>query len=169
MTFTKVTIFLQDLLHQIHYSTSLNLSGREILFLVLLGVAAWLAGRKRSHILPGYCIFLILYITLLCRAPGYDESVRWNLRFWPSAGIWAGNLLNILLYVPLGWTAARAQRQRNWFQLLALGAALSVFCECVQHLTARGCADVNDVVWNVVGIGIGVFIRFKMRKLFWRD
>ena len=103
-----------------------------------------------------FTIFLILYITLLRRAPGYDESIRWELRLWPSAGIWAGNLLNILLYIPLGWTAARAQRQRNWFQLLASGAALSVFCECVQHLTARGCADVNDVVWNVVGMGIGV-------------
>ncbi len=160
MTFTRVTIFLQELLHQIHYSTSLNLSGKEIVFLAVLGLAAWMAGRKRSHILPGYCIFLILYITILRRAPGYDESIRWNLRFWPGAGIWAGNLLNILLYVPLGWTAARTQRQRNWFQLLALGAALSVFCECVQHLTARGCADVNDVVWNVVGIGIGGFIRF---------
>ena len=103
MTFTRVTIFLQELLHQIHYSTSLNLSGKEIIFLTILGLAAWIAGRKRPRILPGYCIFLILYITLLRRAPGYDESIRWNLRFWPRAGIWAGNLLNILLYIPLGW------------------------------------------------------------------
>lgn len=155
MTFTRVTIFLQELLHQIHYSTSLNLSGKEIVFLAVLGLAAWMAGRKRSHILPGYCIFLILYITILRRTPGYDESIRWNLRFWPGAGIWAGNLLNILLYVPLGWTAARTQRQRNWFQLLMLGVALSVFCECVQYLTGRGCADVNDVIWNVVGMLVG--------------
>ena len=62
--------------------------------------------------------------TAVSLTPGYDESIRWNLRFWPGAGIWAGNLLNILLYIPLGWTAARTQ-----------------------HLTARGCADVNDVVF----------------------
>lgn len=155
MTFTKVTIFLQELLHQIHYSRSLNLSGNEIIFLAVLGLAVWIAGRKRPRILSGYCIFLILYITLLRRAPGYDESVRWSLRFWPRAGIWAGNLLNILLYIPLGWTAARTQRRRNWFQLLMLGAALSVFCECVQYLTGRGCADVNDVIWNVVGMSVG--------------
>ena len=97
MTFTRITTFLQELMHQLHYSTSLNLSGKEILFLVLLGVAVWLAGRKRKHILPGYYTFMSLYITILRRAPGYDESIRWNLRFWPSAGIWAGNLLNILL------------------------------------------------------------------------
>lgn len=57
MTFTRITTFLQELMHQLHYSTSLNLSGKEILFLVLLGVAVWLAGRKRKHILPGYLYF----------------------------------------------------------------------------------------------------------------
>ena len=35
-----------------------------------------------------------------------------------------------------------------------LGVALSVFCECVQYLTGRGCADVNDVIWNVVGMAV---------------
>lgn len=160
MTFTKITIFLQELLHQLHYSTSLNLSGKEIIFLTVLGLAAWVTGRRKPRILSCYCIFLILYITLLRRAPGYDESIRWNLRFWPSAGIWAGNLLNLLLYVPLGWTAARTQRRRNWTQLLVPGAALSVFCECGQHLTGRGCADVNDVVWNVVGMGVGALEKY---------
>ena len=49
---------------------------------------------------------------------------------------------------------ARTQRRRNWFRLLILGVALSVFCECVQYLTGRGCADVNDVIWNVVGMAV---------------
>ena len=46
-----------------------------------------------------------------------------------------------------------------------------MFCECMQHLTARGCADVNDVVWNVMGMGIeiGVFIGVKMMDLFRRN
>ena len=56
MTFTKVTIFLQELLHQIHYSRSLNLSGNEIIFLAVLGLAVWIAGRKRPRILPGHSV-----------------------------------------------------------------------------------------------------------------
>ena len=102
--------------------------------------------------------------TAVSLTPGYDESIRWNLRFWPGAGIWAGNLLNILLYIPLGWTAARTQHRRSWLQLLLLGAGLSVFCECAQHLTARGCADVNDVVWNVVGMGIGAWVNILVHQ-----
>ena len=50
---------------------------------------------------------------------------------------------------------ARTQRRRNWFRLLALGAVLSVSCECIQYLTGRGYADVNDVIWNVVGMAAG--------------
>lgn len=155
MTFTKATIFLQELLYQIHHSTSLNLSVGEIIFLIILGLMTWRDWKNRRNIQFFYSVFLILYITLLRREPIHQESIRWSLRFEPSAKIWAGNLLNILLYIPLGWTAAQMQRQKNWVQLLLLGASLSIFCECVQHLTERGCADVNDVLWNVVGMAIG--------------
>ncbi len=155
MTFTKATIFLQELMYQIHHSTSLNLSIWEIVIWIILGLMAWRDWENRRNIQFFYSIFLILYITLLRREPIHQESIRWSFRFDPSAKIWAGNLLNILLYIPLGWTAARIQCQKNWIQLLLLGASLSVFCECVQHLTERGCADVNDVLWNVVGMAIG--------------
>ena len=41
-----------------------------------------------------YGVFLILYITLLRREPGYNENIRLYLKLWPDADVWAGNLLD---------------------------------------------------------------------------
>ena len=83
-----------------------NLSALEAAALLVLAALVWLA-RKRLPVLPVvYSVFLALYITLLRRAPGYDEEIRWHLALWSGAGLWAGNLLNLALFLPLGWTAA---------------------------------------------------------------
>lgn len=102
----------------------------------------------------GYSVFLILYITLLRRAPGYDENIRLTLKLLPNAGLWAGNLLNLVLYIPLGWTAQKyLQRPRGKVIFGAL--ALSVCCEGIQYITTRGYADVNDILFNALGAAIG--------------
>ena len=64
-----------------------NLSALEAAALLVLAALVWLA-RKRFPVLPVvYSVFLVLYITLLRRAPGYDEEIRWHLAFWTSAGL----------------------------------------------------------------------------------
>lgn len=116
---------MRELLSQIHYATSANLSLSEIIFLALLGTIAW-HNRKGKQWLPvAYCVFLILYITLLRRASGYNESIRLRLKLCPNAGVWAGNLLNLLLYVPYGTTSWQWRREGK--KIVAVGFALSVF------------------------------------------
>ena len=81
-----MTGFLQGLREGI----SGNLSALEAAALLVLAVLAWLA-RKQFRMLPAiYSMFLVLYITLLRRAPGYDEEIRWHLAFWSGVGLWAG-------------------------------------------------------------------------------
>ncbi len=128
----------------------------------ILALLAFLAWRKRKEIplLPVlYSVFLILHITLLRRRPGYHEGVRLHFLLWPGMGLMVGNLLNIILYLPLGWAAAQwLHRRRNstaWAVLT--GAVLSAFCEWVQYVTGRGMADVNDVAFNTLGAAAGVF------------
>lgn len=93
---------MRELLNQIHYSTSANLTVPEIVILAALGLLAWLTRKEKSWLPTTYSVFLILYITLLRRAPGYNENIRLHLKLWPNAGVWAGNLLNLILYVPFG-------------------------------------------------------------------
>ena len=151
--------FFRELLHEILYSTSINLSLLEVVFLAIVAGLVWLPGRKKPKIFLYYSIFLIIYITLLRRAPGYDENIHWNLRIWPNAGIWAGNLLNLFLYMPMGYFLLKCKKKLSWWKIFFAAACLSIFCETLQYYTGRGWADVNDVVFNVMGAGVGAWIK----------
>ena len=138
-----------------------NLSVLEAAALLVLAVLAWLA-RKRFPMIPAiYSVFLVLYITLLRRAPGYDEEIRWHLSFWSGAGLWAGNLLNLALFLPLGWTATSlTKRKAKGILLVVLCAfALSLGCETAQYLLGRGQADSNDIFFNTLGAAVGAVLR----------
>lgn len=153
---------MRELLSQIHYATSANLSLSELVLLVLLGTMAWHNRKDKQWFPPIYCVFLILYITLLRRAPGYNESIRLRLKLWPNAGVWAGNLLNLILYVPYGITSRQWKLEGK--KIVAIGFALSVFCEALQYLTGRGMADVNDVLFNTLGALVGVCVAKRLAK-----
>lgn len=148
------------LLHQIHYSTSANLTVPEIVILVVLGLLAWLNRKEKSWLPTAYSVFLILYITLLRRAPGYNENIQLHLKLWPNAGVWAGNLLNLILYVPFGWTSQRWKPNRKRIAVEAF--MFSVGCEVLQYFTGRGMADVNDVLFNTLGAAAGIWLAEKV-------
>ena len=52
------------------------------------------------------------------------------------------------------------------WQILLTGFVLSVFCEALQYVTGRGWADVNDVVFNVLGMDCGAWI-YSKRACHW--
>ena len=148
---------MSELFQQLSFSANENLSVGEGIVLLLLAVVVWF-NRKRIKPLPAlYSIFLILYITLLRRAPGYDENIRLHLKLLPNAGVWAGNLLNLILYIPLGWTMKQQGKKA-----VVIAFILSVFCELMQYATSRGWADVNDILFNTFGATIGVWAAKKV-------
>lgn len=152
-----MTGFLQGLREGI----SGNLSALEAAALLVLAVLAWLA-RKQFRMLPAiYSMFLVLYITLLRRAPGYDEEIRWHLAFWSGVGLWAGNLLNLALFVPLGWTAAglTKRRAKGILFVVLFAFTLSLCCEIAQYLLGRGQADSNDIFFSTLGAAVGAALR----------
>lgn len=151
---------MRELLHQIHYSTSANLTVPEIVILVALGLLAWLNHKDKRWLPTAYSVFLILYITLLRRAPGYNENARLFLKLWPNTGVWAGNLLNLILYVPFGWTSQRWKPNRKRIVIAAF--MLSVCCEVHQYFTGRGMADVNDILFNTLGAAVGIWLAEKV-------
>lgn len=147
-------------IHQIHRSTSANLTAGECIILIALGLLAWLNRKDKQWLLTVYSVFLILYITLLRRAPGYNENIRLHLKLWPNAGVWAGNLLNLILYIPFGWTSQRWKPSRKRIVIAAF--MLSVCCEVLQYFTGRGMADVNDILLNTLGAAVGAWLAEKV-------
>lgn len=148
---------MPEIVYQLRRSTSANLTVPEIVILVVLGLFAWLNRKDKQWLPTAYSVFLILYITLLRRAPGYNENIRLHRKLWLNAGVWAGNLLNLILYIPLGWTSQRWKPNRKRIVVVA-AFLLSVFCEVLQYFTGRGMADVNDVLFNTLGAVVGVWL-----------
>ena len=151
---------MRELLHQIHYSTSANLTVGECVILIVLGLLAWFNRKDRQWLPTAYSVFLILYITLLRRAPGYNENIRLHLKLWQNAGVLAGNLLNLILYVPFGWTSQRWKA--NGKRIVIAAFMLSVCCEVLQYVTGRGMADVNDILFNTLGTAVGIWLAGKV-------
>lgn len=67
-------------------------------------------------------------------------------------------LLNVLLFVPLGATIALLLRRRAWPLAILVGVALSAAVEFAQRSIAGRVPDLGDVLWNTVGAAIGVIV-----------
>lgn len=73
---------------------------------------------------------------------------------------WAGNLLNLFLYVPFGWTSQRWKPNRK--KIVVVAFMFSVCCETLQYFTGRGMADVNDILFNTLGAVAGAWFAEKV-------
>ena len=75
-------------------------------------------------------------------------------------GYWWDIVLNILLFIPLGFLLG----VKGWKAIL-FGFLLSAFIECAQYLFLLGYCEADDVLNNTIGtvVGIGVW---KMLSVF---
>lgn len=112
--------------------------------------------RKRKAILILY-IFFILWVTLFTREPRAARIVKglfWEVRM----RYWWDIVLNILLFIPLGFLLG----DKGWKAIL-YGFLLSAFIECAQYLFLLGYCEADDVLHNTIGCGLGVLL------CTWRD
>lgn len=112
-------------------------------------------------------MLLTLYITLLRRTPEYNEEIRYHISFLPDVKVWTGNLLNVILYIPLGGTIYNMAASIKGTAFAALLS--SVLCDIIQYFTHRGVVDINDVLFNLIGACAGTllfraFRAFKKKK-----
>lgn len=102
--------------------------------------------RQRRYLFV-YGLGLILYTTLLRRVPIAWNSSSHTARLEFAGFNPSGFFLNILLFVPLGFSFKKCHW---WFWLM-----LSATIEVVQEITHLGMFDVWDIVANTLGGLIG--------------
>lgn len=68
-------------------------------------------------------------------------------------------LMNVLVFVPIGFLVCIALRGVKWWKALMIGCGLSVSIEIMQFVLKRGTTEIGDVLHNTLGclIGIGVY------------
>lgn len=82
-----------------------------------------------------------------------------NINLIPFAdGLSLSFLLNIILFVPLGFLCPMFSKSYYHFKNVILaGAGLSLAIEISQLFTLHRATDINDLLTNVIGTGIGYF------------
>ncbi len=122
------------------------------------------------------CYLVVVFgATMLSRAGGYENGRIMPLFYayksaWNSFSEreWRNIILNILLFVPLGFLLPLGVKffQKFWRTYLA-GLALTALIEMTQLLLNRGIFEMDDILNNVLGtmVGYGIFamVRYFVR------
>ena len=153
-----------------------------IVTIVIAGLAVIVEvtdNRRTVGVLFASYIISVLIITLLVRT--YDVEVNTLLNpfakyeqlgkgfakdgwkcFSKNERICTEILLNILLFVPMGFLVPRLQESfRRWWKVLLLGLGFSLFIECSQLVLHMGCFDTADLMHNTIGAGVGYVVWHK--------
>ena len=123
--------------------------------------------NKQGIICVIICVLCIFFVTLFSRAPTLSR-VTHLIPLWSytSYGHWKQIVLNICLFIPLGYSLALvfsiSRHPRLWPILLAL--LVSAIVEAAQFLTYRGMLDVDDLISNGLGAAVGLLIYIILKK-----
>lgn len=64
-------------------------------------------------------------------------------------------ILNVLMFIPIGFSSGIAIKKMNTIKVIGLGCLLSSCIEILQLLTKRGVCNIDDVIHNTLGCVIG--------------
>ena len=151
--------------------------GFILLSLILLRLTK---NRALLWFITAVYVFGVIYFTLLCRtrAPQSTylltpfQTIR-NAVTWGDSGIVILNrtnlyqlIANVLMFLPFGYLLPKLFRpMKHWYAVIPLGLAGSALIEVTQILTHLGCFDVDDLITNTLGAGLGYLIyRLLLRK-----
>ena len=114
--------------------------------------------RKASvYMFIGYVV-LVLCTTIIFRTE-CDEMKYLLFPFGSYKGLYnkmlAQNILNIVLFMPIGFLAGAALKKKHILNALKIGVGLSLFIEVAQLLSRRGICNIDDVIHNTLGCAIG--------------
>jgi len=142
---------------------------------VILGVLVYFwslkkSGRKQTtiHIAAAFvfCYYLIGVLTMT--GIGKLKPFSPNIVLIPFLDMISGpidTILNIILFLPLGLFLPLLYKKYDRISSVALtGFLFSLSIEIVQ-MFGRGSTDINDLITNTIGAGLGYFIYKLLSKL----
>lgn len=162
-------------LYQILTTHNRPWSIREIVIFVLLlaVVAGFLLLLKAHRITRGQAVAgLALYgflgivfaSTVFTRTPGnraYELLPFWSWReilFHQDWSLLQENVLNIILFVPIGILLFSLFRKITWKSALIIGLAISALIETSQLILCRGLFEWDDMIHNTLGCVLGYLV-----------
>ena len=121
-----------------------------------------------KFLLAEYTVVVLLLTVFLRDQAVFPEGYR--LSFLSDKSMLIENglseiIANVLLFVPYGFLLYAVLNKFRWFGVLVSGLAFSLTIEMLQFYMQRGVADVNDVIFNCVGLLIGCVCCLAVKRL----
>lgn len=152
------------------------------LLLVLSVVAIWIFSRKnvirikmRNLVRVMYIEYLVLLIcsTVIFRdratcSLGLEFAPFWNYAYISQPVTQMEMLLNIMMFVPVGFCSSVFLKHPVLLKIFLLSAILSCCIELSQYLLERGFCETNDVMNNSLG-GILGYLLYKINPNILQD
>lgn len=145
-----------------------------------VGVSVFLIRRERKHagwlavLYAAACVYVLFGIRNPARAARVNlEPLRvlqravsftdgFHIR---SRGQLRIIVLNILLFVPFGYLLPVLWKKADrWWKTVLLGFAASLAVELLQLVTRLGIFDVDDLINNTIGAGVGYLLYWILIK-----
>ena len=155
---------LKDILIELKYLPIALAAG------ILIGGVLLVFSRNRRTFLSILCIIyfvMIFIITIFEREPGSRTGI--SLTLFETLGGPHDNayvIENILLFIPFGFLVPKMWKCLRRIPVCVFaGFCLSLTIEITQLLTQRGHFQVDDILMNTIGAGVGaLFGLFRLRK-----
>ena len=168
---------ISDCMHPLFYLPKAVIIAVFAATMIRIGKTIWHKNRFFQWLFDRrwICFFLCIYIYVLLneaffsRPPGSRNTVSLTLfQTWgKTAQSHAYVLENVLMFIPFGilipMLAGWKRAKQGWLCILSAFCA-STMLEFAQWITMRGHCQLDDVVTNTIGAGIG-WILFSLIKL----
>ena len=128
--------------------------------------------RYGSGLLLIEYVLLIYCSTVFFRNTGqlqHDFMPFWSYRDYfkgVDRTLLAENIMNVVVFVPVGLLAGAVFRSMSWKKVLVIGICLSVGIEVLQFVFRKGFSEFDDVMHNTLGCLIGYGIMTILRIIF---
>ena len=170
--YESLSHYLNELLGSIPVSVYIGLAllffSGTIIFILCYGVKKGAELSSKLLLLEYIC--LLFFTTVIFRP--YDESIGYNLQpFWSYSKLMNHEVvipapdlvMNYVVFIPLGVLLGLSFKIIKWWKVMLLGGGISICIECLQYVTKRGFAEVDDVIHNTIGcmIGFGIYSLLK--------
>lgn len=73
---------------------------------------------------------------------------------------------NLLVFVPFGVCLPLIKQNWSFWKIIGCGFLLSFLYESLQYILTIGMADVTDLIFNTLGVGVGLLVYLLFKKIF---
>ena len=132
-----------------------NHSWLAVFISIVVVVISMMISRKTNMILGCFYVIVVIYFTLMFRENEGTKNVEvlgYYKRIFESSEARADILKNIWLFVPLGAILYHINPRKT---ALLLPIVLSIIIEVIQYISGTGFCELDDVISNSFGGGIG--------------